>query len=394
MQHQSTSVYLESKPRYEILDGLRGVAAMLVVGYHLFMAYGSHRSEMPFAHVAMAVDFFFMLSGYVIGYAYDDRWDRMGIGGFFKRRLVRLHPMVIMSMVVGMCIFYFTGYDTLIGGHTSHLVDETPWYMLLFIAFLGMLLIPTGKALDIRGWAETYNLNPAVWTLFFEYIANILYALFIRRFSNRVLMVLVAIGSFLTLDMTLNLDVFGIFGERGANCNSVGGGYYLTGLHLYIGFARLIFPFFCGLLLSRMKAGIRVKGGFWVCVTILVVLLMMPYVPGGEIGQVNCMDGVYYSLVILVAFPIIVSLGAGSEVTGRSRSICRWLGDMSYPLYMTHMPFHFLQVKWMTEHPDAPLSTHIFIGIILFCCALFLAYALLKLYDEPVRAWLRRKLWK
>lgn len=84
------NVYLASKPRYEILDGLRGVAALLVVGYHLLETYFHGGSNQPINHGYLAVDFFFVLSGFVIGYAYDDRWNRMSTWGFVKRRLIRL----------------------------------------------------------------------------------------------------------------------------------------------------------------------------------------------------------------------------------------------------------------------------------------------------------------
>ena len=94
MKAQTT--YLTSKPHYEILDGLRGVAALMVILFHLFEAHagGNHLTQI-INHGYLAVDFFFMLSGFVIGYAYDDRWDRMTLGAFFKRRIIRLHPMVI-----------------------------------------------------------------------------------------------------------------------------------------------------------------------------------------------------------------------------------------------------------------------------------------------------------
>ena len=106
MNTQTT--YLASKPHYEILDGLRGVAAVMVIIFHLFEAHagGSHLTQI-INHGYLAVDFFFMLSGFVIGYAYDDRWNRMTVGTFFKRRIIRLHPMVIMGSIVGAAFFYF-----------------------------------------------------------------------------------------------------------------------------------------------------------------------------------------------------------------------------------------------------------------------------------------------
>ena len=100
--------YLSSKPHYEILDGLRGVAAAMVVAFHLLEAHsgGNHLNQI-INHGYLAVDFFFMLSGFVIGYAYDDRWGRMTYRDFFKRRLIRLHPMVVMGMLIGAAAFSF-----------------------------------------------------------------------------------------------------------------------------------------------------------------------------------------------------------------------------------------------------------------------------------------------
>ena len=96
-----TTTYLESKPRYEILDGLRGVAALIVVAFHLFETYSRGPVYQTLNHGYLAVDFFFVLSVFVIGYAYDDRWSSMSLKDFFKRRLVRLHPMVIMGTLIG-----------------------------------------------------------------------------------------------------------------------------------------------------------------------------------------------------------------------------------------------------------------------------------------------------
>lgn len=387
----NNNTYLPSKSRYEILDGLRGVAAILVVIFHLTMGYNFSRVETPMGHISMAVDFFFLLSGYVIGYAYDDRWDRMSVWDFFKRRLIRLHPLIVMGTLVGTVLFYFTG-SVEPGDHSSHLVDQTSVGMLMCITLLGVLLIPTSKGLDIRGWAETNNLNPAHWSLFFEYIGNILYALFFRKCSNRMLLVFVLASAFLTLDKTLHLDVFGMYVDMGGGRNSIGGGFYLTIPHFFTGLVRLLFPFLCGLLLSRLGARIHLRGGFWWCTLLLVVILLMPFIPGGEIGTPGCLDGIYYSVSILLLFPLLVCMGAGSQVSGCSSRVCRFLGEISYPLYVTHNPFAFLQRKWIVEHPDAPLSQHLFVAACIFTMALFVAYASYKLYDLPVREWLKEKL--
>ena len=99
--------YLESKPRYEILDGLRGVAALMVVAFHIFERYSGGPCGQIINHGYLAVDFFFVLSGFVVGYAYDDRWGKMTMTDFFKRRLTRLHPMLIAGGFFGLLMFYF-----------------------------------------------------------------------------------------------------------------------------------------------------------------------------------------------------------------------------------------------------------------------------------------------
>ena len=101
------NVYLASKPRYEILDGLRGIAALMVVIFHLFETYSKGAAFQIVNHGYLAVDFFFVLSGFVVGYAYDDRWDKMTTWGFFKRRLTRLHPMLVMGTLIGGCFYFF-----------------------------------------------------------------------------------------------------------------------------------------------------------------------------------------------------------------------------------------------------------------------------------------------
>ncbi len=104
------TAYLPSKPRYEILDGLRGVAAIIVVLFHLTETYFEGQPVIqPLNHGYLAVDFFYVLSGFVVGYAYDDRWNKMTTGQFFKRRLVRLHPMLMFGMLFGALMFYFQG---------------------------------------------------------------------------------------------------------------------------------------------------------------------------------------------------------------------------------------------------------------------------------------------
>lgn len=68
-----STVLPNSKPHYPILDGLRGVAALVVVAFHIFEANATSHLDQRIKHGYLAVDFFFLISGFVIGYAYDDR---------------------------------------------------------------------------------------------------------------------------------------------------------------------------------------------------------------------------------------------------------------------------------------------------------------------------------
>lgn len=374
--------YLESKPRYEILDGLRGVAAMIVVAFHLFETYSQGSHEQILNHGYLAVDFFFVLSGFVIGYAYDDRWDKMTTWQFFKRRLIRLHPMIIIGTLIGAGLFYF--------GDAPYfpLVGETEWWMLLIVIVLGCLMIPTPPSLDIRGWQEMNSLNGASWSLSWEYIANILYALVIRRFSKPLLVGFVGVSALLTLNLSLNIDIFNLLDARSYAAYTVLGGFGLSSDQLFIGVTRLLYPFFAGLLISRVNKLITVKGGFWWCSVLIAVVLVFPYVGSNDAPWI---DGIYNAIAIIVVFPIIVAMGAGSRVTDkRSMAVCKFLGEISYPLYITHYPWIYVQMTWAANHSDAPLSQHVIVAVSIFLFVIAIAYACLRLYDIPVRAWLKR----
>ena len=386
--------FLPSKPRYEILDGLRGVAALIVLTYHHFDIYSTGNPAESFInHGYLAVDFFFILSGFVIGYAYDDRWGRMSLGGFLKRRITRLHPLIVLSSVTGAMLFYYgmSQYFPLIG--------SAPAWQVLTLTFLGMLMLPVTPALDVRGWNEQYPLNGNQWSLLFEYTANLLYALVIRHFPRWMLALFVCASALLTLNLTLDIDAFGVLTDHAVQAYTVIGGWELNTKHMFIGFTRLLYPFFAGLLLSGMMKDklsgaaerIRQRGfsrrGFWICSILLAITLLMPRV-GGTSHYV--WNGIYEATIILAVFPVIVFLGGCCHVTGRSAKICKWLGDISYPLYIVQYPIVYgMQGAWASLHPDATSDQTLFINVSTFFTSILVAWAALKLFDEPVRAWLK-----
>ena len=368
--------YLTSKPHYEILDGLRGVAAAMVVAFHLLEAHsgGNHLNQI-INHGYLAVDFFFMLSGFVIGYAYDDRWNRMSTGTFFKRRLIRLQPMVVMGSIVGAALFWFQDascYPAMEGVSVG---------AVLLVMLLGCTLLPLPLKWDIRGWMEMHPLNGPAWSLYYEYIGNILYALFIRKFSKTALTVLVAIAACFTVHRCLTAPV-----------GDIVGGWALNWEQQYVGLVRLMYPFFGGLLLSRLGWLIRTrKNAFWWCSLMIVVVLSVPRI-GGEDGY--WMNGLYEAFCIICIFPVIVSMGAGGRITGRrSAAVCKFLGDISYPVYITHYPLVYIYTAWAFNR-RATLAEGLPYMLLTFVGAFALAYACLKLYDLPVRKWLTERFFK
>jgi peptidoglycan/LPS O-acetylase OafA/YrhL len=199
----STAAIASAKSHYVILDGLRGVASLMVVSFHLFEPYsGNDPVKQIINHGYLAVDFFFMLSGFVIAYAYDDRWARMTQWAFYKRRLIRLQPMVIMGSLIGAALFYFQK-DPICA-----LVAVTPVWKMLLVMLVGCTLLPLPISMDIRGWQEMHPLNGPAWSLFFEYIANILYAVGLRKLSKKALGVFVFLAAILLMQ-------FAVFGGAG-----------------------------------------------------------------------------------------------------------------------------------------------------------------------------------
>ncbi len=368
--------YLTSKPHYEILDGLRGVAAAMVVAFHLLEAHsgGNHLNQI-INHGYLAVDFFFMLSGFVIGYAYDDRWNRMSTGTFFKRRLIRLQPMVVMGSIVGAALFWFQDapcYPAMEGVSVG---------AVLLVMLLGCTLLPLPLKWDIRGWMEMHPLNGPAWSLYYEYIGNLLYALFIRRLGKAALTVLVAIAACFTVHRCLT-----------APAGDIVGGWALNWEQQYVGLIRLMYPFFGGLLLSRLGWLIRTrKNAFWWCSLMIIVVLSVPRI-GGEDGY--WMNGLYEAFCIICIFPVIVSMGAGGRITGRhSAAVCKFLGDISYPVYITHYPLVYIYTAWAFNR-QATLIEGLPYMLLTFVGAFVLAYACLKLYDLPVRRWLTERFLK
>ncbi|MDR3119409.1 MAG: acyltransferase [Mediterranea sp.] len=388
--------FVDTKPHYSILDGLRGVAAVVVLCFHISEAFATSHLDYGINHGYLAVDLFFILSGFVMGYAYDDRRKTMTVIDFIKRRMIRLHPMVVMGAVIGAALFYFQDCAEWVD------VSMVTVTTLLVATALSALLLPATPSAEVRGLGEMFPLNGPSWSLFFEYIGNLLYILFIRRLSTKVLAGIVFMAG-------CGLATFAIAGPHGDICV----GFALTGMEFTGGILRLLFSFSAGLLIARIFKSISANGSsqrynlsavarifkpisakrtFWICSLSVVALLSVPRIGGAAHLWMN---GIYETACCVVFFPLIICFGvsSGKEAVGLTGRICTFLGDISYPLYMVHYPFIYLYYAWvkngnLTFSESLPGAIAVVVGSIL------LAYICLKLYDIPLRRFLANRFLK
>ncbi len=388
--------FADTKPHYILLDGLRGVAALMVLWYHVFEGFAFAKGSIieTFNHGHLGVDFFFLLSGFVISYAYDDRWfndkslksndksstnKKLTIWSFFKRRLIRLHPMLVMGAFIGLICFLLQGGVKWDGSSTP-----IHWTLIAFVLTLFFIPAYPGASYDIRGNAEMFPLNGPSWSLFFEYIGNILYALFIRKLSNKMLTVLVGATGILWI-WFVAFDISGY--------DMIGIGWTLDAVNFFGGLLRMMFPFTLGMLMARsFSQESKVKGQktfftkniFWISIIILFALFSVPYFPKTSNISVN---GIYELACIMVVFPLIVWIAALSD-SAQSKftlRISKFLGDLSYPLYIVHYPVMYLFYAWLIKNQYFTLGETWQMVILVLTVCIVLAYACLKLYDEPIR---------
>lgn len=362
-----------NRPRYDILDGLRGVAALMVLLYHVFNDAKSFfvwpTPVYEFFHGFLGVDFFFILSGFVMGYAYDLRLEdrSLTLGGFIKRRLIRLHPMVVMGVLLGLIAF-------LIQGCTKWDGTEVSLQAVMWATLLGLFLIPSPLGMDVRGNTEAFPLNGPHWSLFFEYIGSLLYGILLHRLPTKWLRVWVACGIF-------SIAAYALLQEDGG----VAYGWSSEPMNLLGGALRMLYAYPMGLLMARMfrqrKPEPLPGPVFLFCSLALVVLLGLPLFGGKESETI-------YQLVCLFSFfPGIIWIGARGMVQGRQQRAVSFLGRLSYPLYATHFPLIYLYIT-LVARDGAPYQGYIhpwLLAIVTLVASVLLATLFLLFYDEPLR---------
>ena len=352
------------KEHFEVLDGLRGSAAILIVIFHVFnYSFGWDTPLSLMHHAYLAVDFFFGLSGFVVAYAYDDRWTRMSTLQFFRIRLIRLHPMVLIGATLGLLGYLFDPFGKSIN-HTS-----TPMLLLAYVTSL--LLLPSPPVGGRQN--ESQALNGPAWSLMQEYLGNIAYALILRRLRTFTLGIIFALSG-LILIWVANMK------------GSLDGGWGYP--EIWMAPLRLTVSFVMGLWLYRIHGRIRhPKLGLLALSILLVIIFQAPKFP--SLGGIS-FNGLYDAACVLFVFPLIILCGAHSNAGAGMMKLCKFSGRLSYPLYITHIPFVYVVANFShTRHPSK--------SVVLSCICVLLpsvvavAWLALKYFDEPVRAWLTRR---
>ena len=352
------------KQHFEVLDGLRGSAAFLIVIFHVFNYSFGFRG--PFAlvhHAYLAVDFFFALSGFVVAYAYDDRWRRMSVLQFFRIRLIRLHPLVLIGATLGLIGYLFDPF--------SKAMNHTGAPMLLLAYITSLLLLPSPPVGGRHN--ESQALNGPAWSLMQEYLGNIAYALILRRLRALTLAIIFGLSGLLLI-WTANAK------------GSLDGGWDYP--KIWMAPLRLTVSFVMGLWLYRVHDRIRIpKVGLLLLSIVLAVCFQMPVFP--KVGGYS-LNGLYDAACVLFLFPLIILCGAHSNAGTGMMRLCRLSGHLSYPLYITHIPFVYVLAAYSwTRHPS--LSVKLTLISLLIPFVIFVAWLVLKYYDEPVRSWLSRR---
>ncbi len=349
------------KSHYEVLDGLRGSAAVMVVLFHIMgMTVSWADTGQLLHHAALAVDFFFGLSGFVVAYAYDDRWKTMSTLQFFAVRLVRLHPLVLLGAVLGLLSFVFDPF-----GLNQRAI---PLGTVLFDFAMACLVLPHAP-LPNR-WTDSHSLNSPAWSLMQEYIGNIVYAVVLRRLNTWLLSLVVLVAAGFLVNMVWHSNTL----DQGSDWTTIWGAP-----------TRMAFSFTMGLWLYRVRDRFpRIRLGWIVLTVVLTAVFALPRVPK-EIAHGN---GLYEAFAAIVVFPLIIVSGAHSEIGKVEMALCKFAGRISYPLYILHFPFLFIYMNFVNFRKP-PLTTAYMAGAAAFVIVVVFAWLALKLYDEPVRRLLR-----
>jgi peptidoglycan/LPS O-acetylase OafA/YrhL len=330
------------------LDWLRGLAALFVFAMHVELSIGNGRM---FSHGYLAVDLFFVLSGFVISHSYEISLSKPGgVRKFAVARFIRLYPLATLGSVVGILSW-------MIGRVETH-------YIFLVLAFQ-ILLIP-----QLWQGSTLFLLNSVHWSLMLEVLANIAHACCLRRLSTPVVTVVAFFG---WLMIVASAWYWGSLSVGYARNNALGG------------VARLIFGYASGIALQRLRASGRMPD-FRAAPVLVAALPLFLLVPG-----IPALDHWWFADVFVVTLlPGLVFVTLSGDVPASLYRAARALGDLSYPLYAIHLPLLMAGMRaarffWPTGAASFVAAGGVVFGLV------GLALLTQRFYDVPVRRWMTVK---
>lgn len=347
----------EDSGRFLLLDGLRGVAAFAVILDHV---PGGWLGEMVPGRY-LSVDFFFVLSGFVLAHAYGRRLEAgWSPWAFMTARLVRLYPMYLMALAIGMALAALGVLRGWIG---------PGWGDIAVVAAFSLLFLPTPPGGGF-GNGELYPANAPAWSLFFELVANAVYAMLARFLSWRVLGLILVMGG--------SAVVFTLARHQGT------GGPGWLWPHLDAGFARVTFGFFAGVAIYRLRGQVKLWAMPWWLAVVAFITVIAVRTP--DEWRV-----VYDVAAGLVLMPLLVMFACGAKVTGGVVRVCGVFGRLSYGVYVLHVPL-FAALGIAAGAVGVALGEGPALAAGVGLLAALAAAVAHFVYDRPVRRWLARRL--
>jgi peptidoglycan/LPS O-acetylase OafA/YrhL len=337
-----------SSKRYGTLDGLRGIAAFVVLIGHLS---GPFRAIVP--HGYLAVDLFFLMSGFVVASAYEQKLKQdWSIARFIAVRLKRLWPLYLLSFVVGITCYLIARE---LKPSDNFLFPPLP---LSSVVAMGVLFLPQ---LVLYGGGAAFPLNPAAWSLSTEIFGNIGYGAIARTVTKRTLLVISGIGLVGLIVIVARTGWLNV----GADVRDLSYSYI-----------RFCFSFPLGVVIYRLHAEDRLprpRMPSWILVA-AAGLAMSGVVP---------MLGIFDLFSTVILFPLILIAAVSNQPPSRASRMFAWAGAISYPLYCLHEPVTGLILTVV------PYGT--FHVVLLMCLppVFVLAAHLADIwFDRPVQKWL------
>ena len=343
--------------RLAALDALRGVAALAVVLFHVCIPLGVIAAPNGY----LAVDFFFLLSGYVLAHVYDTRLrtGRAGPASFLRERLMRLYPLALLGVLMG------------VGGAA---IRYAPWLQgwglaeFAVTAAANLLVLPLGR-LSFAPDHPLFAFNAPVWSLFWELVVNGVYGAVAPLLNGRALAMVLALSAAALVAISLQHGSL----QAGAEASSFGAGA-----------ARVGYSFFCGVALQRLvkpRPAAHRNPGPLLAIGLLALILLAPMVISSRIVD---------PAIVILAFPAVLILALQGELAGAARRFGLFVGDASYPLYVTHFPIMQLFLYAVGASKPTGLTLALVLAAELATIAA-VAVIVLLVFDRPVRAWFRRR---